>query len=64
MLNCEWAHALTKYDCTPVRGLCGEPGLRIGTPFSLPDNVAINSYVIEVGGNDILISDGGDTLAH
>src|SRR5471030_2428913 len=54
MLNCKWVHTLTKYDCTPVRGLRGEPGLRIGTPFSLPDNIAINIYVL----------DNGDTLAH
>src|SRR5471030_372338 len=64
MLNCKWVHTLTKYDCTPVRGLRGEPGLRIGTPFSLPDNIAINIYVLDVGDGNFLFSDNGDTLAH
>lgn len=64
MLNCKWVRTLTQYDCTPVRGLRGESGLRIGTPFTLPDNIAINIYVLEVGNGEVLFSDGGDTLAH
>lgn len=63
MLNCQWAQALTRYDCRPVRGLDGSHGLEIGTPFSLPGGAAINLYLMQVG-EHILISDNGDTLMH
>lgn len=60
-MNCEWAAALTKFDCQPVRGLGGESCLVIGTPFSLPDGSAINLYLIDQGSH-ILITDNGDTV--
>lgn len=63
MLNCRWANALTKYDCRPVRGLDGQDGLEIGTPFSLPGGAAISLYLMPAGSH-ILISDNGDTLIH
>lgn len=63
MLNCNWANALTKYDCRQVPGLDGLSGLEIGTPFSLPDGSAINIYVMPID-NHILLSDNGDTLFH
>jgi len=63
MLNCAWASALTKYDCRPIKGLDGYAGLEIGTPFSLPDGTAINLYLMPFG-NQVLISDNGDTLMH
>ena len=63
MLNCEWVHTLTEYYCTAVRGIHGEAGLRIGTPFCLPDDIAVNIYIFEVG-DEFLFSDNGDTLAH
>ena len=64
MLTCEWAQTLTRYDCQTVRGITGGSGLRIGTPFSLPDGAAINIYLMEAGAQHVLISDNGDTLAH
>lgn len=64
MVDCNWAQALTKYDCRPVLGINGSRGLEIGTPFSLPDGSAINLYVLPVGDSHIEISDNGDTLAH
>lgn len=64
MLNCEWAQTLTRYDCKPVRGIRGEAGLRIGTPFSLPDGAAITLYLMELSDNHMVISDNGDTFAH
>lgn len=63
MLNCNWAQALTRYDCRTVTGLDGETGLEIGTPFSLPDGSAISLYVMPAG-THILLSDNGDTLFH
>jgi hypothetical protein len=42
----------------------GETGLRIGTPFSLPDGAAITLYLIESGDGHLIISDNGDTFAH
>lgn len=63
MLNCNWASALTRYDCRQVPGLDGQIGLEIGTPFSLPDGSAINLYVIPAGSH-VLLSDNGDTLFH
>lgn len=64
MLNCEWAQTLTRYDCKPVRGMRGELGLRIGTPFNLPDDAAIILYIIQAGDDHLKISDNGDTFAH
>jgi hypothetical protein len=61
MLNCDWASALTKYDCRPVSGLDGQSGLEIGTPFSLPGGAAINVYIMPAGSH-LLLSDNGDTL--
>lgn len=63
MLNCNWAQALTRYDCRTVTGLDGVSGLEIGTPFSLPDGTAISLYLMPVG-NHVLVSDNGDTLFH
>lgn len=63
MLNCEWAQALTRYDCRQVPGLDGQQGLEIGTPFSLPDGPAINIYVLPHS-NHLILSDNGDTLFH
>jgi Domain of unknown function DUF1828 len=62
MLNCEWAQALTRYDCQTLRGLDGGPCLEIGTPFSLPDGSAINLYITEAGDGLVKISDNADTL--
>lgn len=60
-MNCEWAAALTRYDCRPVRGTDGSPCLEIGTPFSLPDGSAINVYLVE-SGSHLRITDNADTL--
>lgn len=62
-MNCEWAQALTRYDCRRVRDLSGGEALEIGTPFSLHDGAAIVLYVL-AHGNHQIISDNGDTLAH
>lgn len=62
MLNCNWAQALTRYDCQPLRGLGGGECLEIGTPFSLPDGSAINLYITIAGGEILKISDNADTL--
>jgi hypothetical protein len=63
MLNCNWASALTKYDCQPINGLDGALGLEIGTPFSMPGGAAINLYLMPLN-RHVLISDNGDTLMH
>lgn len=63
MLNCDWASALTRYNCVSVRGKDGQSGLEIGTPFSLPDGTAINLYLMP-SGSHVLISDNADTLIH
>lgn len=60
-MNCQWAAALTRFDCHPVRGLGGESCLVIGTPFSLPDGSTINLYLVEQGSH-IQITDNGDTV--
>lgn len=60
-MNCEWAAALTRYDCHPAQGRNGEPCLVIGTPFTLPDGSAINLYLVDQGSH-ILITDNGDTV--
>lgn len=64
MVDCNWASALTRYDCRPVRGLSGADGLEIGTPFSRPDGSAINLYMMPLNQSHVEISDNGDTLAH
>ena len=60
-MNCQWAQALTRYDCRAVQGKDGGPCLEIGTPFSLPDGSAINLYLCEIGAHT-RISDNADTL--
>lgn len=63
MLNCEWAQALTRYDCRQVPRTHGGLALEIGTPFSLHDGSAIVLYILEEGSH-LLISDNGDTLTN
>lgn len=60
-MNCQWAQALTRYDCRPVKGTDGSACLEIGTPFSLHDGSAINLYLSEVG-EHVRISDNADTI--
>lgn len=60
-MNCQWAQALTRFDCRPVPTPDGKSCLEIGTPFSLPDGSAINLYLLEHGSH-IRVSDNGDTL--
>lgn len=62
MLNCEWAQALTRYDCQPLTALDGSACLEIGTPFSLPGGSAINLYITQAGDNMVRISDNADTM--
>jgi hypothetical protein len=60
-MNCDWATALTRFDCRTLPAVDGRVGLEIGTPFSLPDGSAINIYLLTEGSH-IRISDTGDTL--
>lgn len=60
-MNCQWAHALTRFDCRTVPTVTGVACVEIGTPFSLPDGSAINLYIIQHG-THVRISDNGDTL--
>lgn len=62
-MNCDWLKTATAFDCVPVRGLHGERGVEIGTPFSYADGSAIVLYALEEGGR-ILLSDNGEMLAH
>lgn len=62
MFNCEWAQALTRYDCQPLAALNGGPCVEIGTPFSLPDGSAINIYISQAGDDMLKISDNADTM--
>lgn len=62
-INCDWARALSRYDCRRVKDLSGSDALEIGTPFSLHDGTAVVLYVL-AHGNHQIISDNGDTLAH
>jgi len=62
MLTCDWAQALTRYDCRPVSGLDGASWLEIGTPFSLADGCAINVYIGPCADGWVKVSDNGDTL--
>ncbi|MDB5576894.1 MAG: hypothetical protein JWR80_2070 [Bradyrhizobium sp.] len=64
MVNCDWANALTRYDCKPLIGINGSNVLEVGTPFSLPDGSAINLYISSVSNGHLMISDNGDTLMH
>lgn len=62
-MNCDWLKTATAFDCVPIRGLHGEHGIEIGTPFSYADGSAIVLYAIEEG-DRILLSDNGEMLAH
>lgn len=63
MLHCEWAKALTRYECNALKATGGSAAcLEIGTPFSLPDGSAINLYITETPHGHIKISDNADTL--
>ena len=62
-MNCNWLKTATAFDCVPVRGLHGERGVEIGTPFTYADGSAIVLYALEEG-NRILLSDNGEMLAH
>lgn len=63
MLHCEWAKALTRYDCHALSATGSNTAcLEIGTPFSLPDGSAINLYITETQHGQIKISDNADTL--
>jgi len=62
-MNCDWLKTATAFDCVPVRGLHGEHGVEIGTPFSYADGSAIVLYALEEG-DRILLSDNGEMLAH
>lgn len=62
MLNCDWAQALTRYDCQTLKALDGDPCMEVGTPFALPDGSAINLYITTVGDGMVKISDNADTL--
>ena len=62
-MNHDWLETATAFDCVPIRGLHGERGIEIGTPFSYADGSAIVLYAIEEG-NRILLSDNGEMLAH
>ena len=61
-MDCNWAKALTTYDCAPLRTTGGHACLEIGTPFSLPDGAAINVYLVETPSTLLKISDNGDSL--
>lgn len=62
-MNRDWLETATAFDCVPIRGLHGEHGVEIGTPFSYADGSAIVLYALEEGGR-ILLSDNGEMLAH
>lgn len=62
MFTCDWAKALTQYDCQPFKAVDGGACLEIGTPFSLPGGCAINLYLLEAADGFVKISDNGDSL--
>lgn len=62
-MNCDWLKKNVGFHCVPVRGIHGESGIEVGTPFSFSDGTAITLYLIEEN-RHMLISDNGDTLAH
>ena len=55
-MNCDWLKTSTAFDCVPIRGLHGEQGVEIGTPFSYADGSAIVLYALEQG-DRVLLSD-------
>jgi hypothetical protein len=61
-MDCNWAKALTAYDCAPLRTTSGHACVEIGTPFTLPDGTAINIYLMETPSSLMKISDNGDSL--
>ena len=62
-MNRDWLDTASAFDCVPIRGLHGEDGIEIGTPFSYADGSAIVLYALEEG-DRILLSDNGEMLAH
>lgn len=62
-MNTDWLKTATAFDCVAIRGLHGEQGVEIGTPFSYADGSAIVLYALEEG-DRILLSDNGEMLAH
>lgn len=64
MIDCAWAHSLSRYVCREVNDLHGGSALEIGTPFSLVDGSAIVLYLGSAADDSVLISDNGDTLTH
>ena len=62
-MNRDWLDTASAFDCVPIRGVHGEHGIEIGTPFSYADGSAIVLYALEEG-NRILLSDNGEMLAH
>ncbi len=62
-MNCEWLKEAAAFNCVPVRGIHGEAGIEIGTPFSYADGTTIVFYALEHG-EHILLSDNGDMLSH
>jgi hypothetical protein len=62
-MNCDWVKSVSAFDCVPVRGMRGETGVEIGTPFSYADGTAIVFYSFEQN-DHLLLTDNGDMLAH
>ncbi len=62
-MNCQSIARQLAFDCTPLRGLCGEPVFELGTPFSFHDGSAICVYVVDHG-SVAEISDDGLTMMH
>lgn len=62
-MNCEWLKEAAAFNCVPIKGIHGEAGIEIGTPFSYADGTAIVFYALEHG-EHILLSDNGDMLSH
>jgi|GEM_PF-2553715 len=63
MINCTWAHTLSRYDCREVNDLHGGAALEIATPFSLIDGSPIVIYILQES-QQLRISDNGDTIMH
>lgn len=62
-MNCEWVEQNASFYCKQVTTMTGDAAVEIGTPFSHPDGTAIVLYAVETG-NQVLISDNGDTMAN
>lgn len=60
-MNCAEIAAAMRLECTPMRGIHGEPVYEIGTPFSLPDGSALGLYVIDRG-DFFELNDNADTM--